>query len=101
MSSIAENKKGFDHLDFINAGFGNYIAAERIITVAAPDAAPIKRMVQEGKETGRVIDISCGRKTKSVLFTDSEYIILSALLPDKIYALLSGEKNESLEDNDQ
>ncbi|MCI8332803.1 MAG: DUF370 domain-containing protein [Clostridiales bacterium] len=86
-------------MEFINAGFGNYIAAERIITVAAPDAAPIKRMVQDGKETGRVIDISCGRKTKSVLFTNSDYIILSALTPDKIYALLNGEKTDFTEEN--
>ncbi|MCI8590444.1 MAG: DUF370 domain-containing protein [Clostridiales bacterium] len=85
-------------MEFINAGFGNYIAVNRILTVAAPDAAPIKRMVQDGKETGRVIDISCGRKTKSVLFTDSEYIILSALTPEKIYALLNDEKNEPLEE---
>lgn len=90
-----------NNLKFINAGFGNYIAAQRIISAASPDAAPIKRMVQDGKESGRVIDISCGRKTKSVLFTDSDHIILSALTPDKIYALISGEQIDDtvLEEN--
>ena len=69
---------------FINAGFGNLVAADRVISIASPEAAPIKRMVQDGKEEGRVIDVSCGKKTKSVLFCDSDHIILSALTPEKL-----------------
>lgn len=69
---------------FINAGFGNLVAAERVVSIASPDAAPIKRMVQDGKESGRVIDVSCGKKTKAVLFCDSDHIILSALTPEKL-----------------
>ncbi len=71
-------------MKFINAGFGNMVAVDRIISVASPDAAPIKRMVQDGKEHGRVIDVSCGKKTKAVLFCDHDYIILSALTPERI-----------------
>lgn len=75
-------------MKFINVGFGNMVAAHRVISIASPDAAPIKRMVQDGKENGRVIDVSCGKKTKSVLFCDSEHIVLSALTPEKICQLL-------------
>lgn len=78
-------------MKFINAGFGNMVAADRVVSVVSPDAAPIKRMVQDGKETGRVIDVSCGRKTKAVLFCDSDHIILSALTPEKLCQALTEE----------
>ncbi len=77
-------------MKFLNAGFGNLICCDRIVSVASPEAAPIKRMVQDGKDDRRVIDISCGHKTKSVIFCDSDHIILSALTPEKIYTLLEG-----------
>lgn len=80
---------------FINAGFGNLVAAERIVSIATPDAAPIKRMVQDGKETGRVIDVSCGKKTKSVLFCDSDHIILSALTPEKLLHAMGEDMTET------
>lgn len=79
---------------FINAGFGNMINAEKVVSIAAPDAAPIKRMVQDAKEHGRVIDVSCGRKTKAVIFCDSEHIILSALTPEKLMSAISAETEE-------
>lgn len=69
---------------FINVGYGNLIAADRIITLTSPDSAPIKRMIQDAKESGRVIDVSCGRKTRAVIITDSDHIILSALLAETI-----------------
>ena len=69
---------------FINVGYGNLIAADRIITLTSPDSAPIKRMIQDAKEAGRVIDVSCGRKTRAVIITDSDHIILSALLAETI-----------------
>ncbi|MBQ8696383.1 MAG: DUF370 domain-containing protein [Clostridia bacterium] len=83
---------------FINAGFGNLVAAERIISIASPDAAPIKRMVQDGKESGRVIDVSCGKKTKSVLFCDSDHIILSALSPEKLLHAMGEDTTETEEE---
>ena len=64
---------------FINIGFGNMVSANRIVTIASPDSAPIKRLVQDAKEDGRVIDVSCGRRTRAVIITDSDHVILSAI----------------------
>ncbi len=69
---------------FINVGYGNMIAVERIITLTSPDSAPIKRLIQDAKDAGRVIDVSCGRKTRAVIITDSDHVILSALQAETI-----------------
>ena len=66
-------------MKFINIGFGNMVAVERIVAIASPDSAPIKRLVQDTKEGGRTIDVSCGRRTRAVIITDSEHVILSAI----------------------
>lgn len=66
-------------MKFINVGYGNLVAVGRVVTIASPDSAPIKRLVQDAKEAGQVIDVSCGKKTRSVLITDSRHVILSAL----------------------
>lgn len=66
-------------MKFINIGFGNMVAVERIVAIASPDSAPIKRLVQDAKEDGRTIDVSCGRRTRAVVITDSEHVILSAI----------------------
>lgn len=66
-------------MKFINVGYGNLVAIGRVVTIASPDSAPIKRLVQDAKEAGQVIDVSCGKKTRSVLITDSRHVILSAL----------------------
>jgi len=66
-------------MKFINIGYGNMAAADRIVTLASPDSAPIKRLIQDAKDDGRVIDVTCGRKTRAVIITDSEHVILSAL----------------------
>lgn len=71
-------------MKFINAGYSNLIASERIVLVAAPDSAPVKRLMQDAKDDGRAIDLTCGKKTKSVILTDTEHVILSALPPEKI-----------------
>ena len=84
-------------MTFINAGFGNMVNAEKIVSIASPDAAPIKRMVQDAKEHGRVIDVSCGKKTKAVVFCDSEHIVLSALTPEKLMSAISKEDTETEE----
>ena len=68
----------------VNIGFGNYVNAQKIVTVVNPDAAPIKRMVQNARETQKVIDATQGRRTKSVLVMDTEQIVLSAMQPDTI-----------------
>ena len=79
---------------FINIGFGNVVAAQRILAVLSPDSAPIKRMIQEAKERGMLIDASFGRSTRSVLLMDTDHVILSALGPEQ----LSGRRSEVKED---
>ena len=71
-------------MKFINIGFGNMVAAERIVTIVSPDSAPVKRLVQDAKDSGRVIDVSCGRRTRAVIITDSEHVILSAVQSETI-----------------
>lgn len=71
-------------MKFINIGFGNMVAAERIVTIVSPDSAPVKRLIQDAKDSGRVIDVSCGRRTRSVIITDSEHVILSAIQSETI-----------------
>ena len=71
-------------MKFINIGYGNMVAVDRIVTLASPDSAPIKRIIQDAKDSGRVIDVSCGRKTRAVIITDSDHVILSALQSETI-----------------
>ncbi|MBQ8382208.1 MAG: DUF370 domain-containing protein [Clostridia bacterium] len=74
---------------FINVGYGNLVAANRIVSVASPDAAPIKRMVQDARDAGCLIDVSCGKKTRSVIVTDSRHVIISSLEPGALEMLLN------------
>ncbi len=71
-------------MQLMNIGFGNMISADRLLTVVSPDAAPIKRLVQEAREHGMLIDASCGRKTRAVLVMDTDHVILSGLTPETI-----------------
>ena len=68
----------------MNIGFGNAVNTDKVVAVVNPDAAPIKRMVQQAKENGRVIDATQGRRTKSVLVTQEDHIVLYALQPDTL-----------------
>ncbi|WP_313132494.1 DUF370 domain-containing protein [Anaerocolumna sp.] len=68
----------------INIGFGNVVNSSKIVGIIKPEAAPIKRMVQNSKDAGTAIDATCGRKTKAVIVTDSGHLVLSALLPETI-----------------
>jgi len=78
-------------LKLVNIGFGNMVAADRIITVVSPDSAPIKRMIQEAKERGMLIDASFGRRTRAVIIMDSDHIILSAILPVSVASRVNGK----------
>lgn len=78
-------------MQLINIGFGNIVSANRIIAIVSPESAPIKRMIQDGKESGNVIDATCGRKTRSVLIMDTNHVILSAVQPETISGRLSSE----------
>jgi len=71
-------------MKFINIGFGNMVAADRVVTLVSPDSAPIKRLIQDAKDDGRVIDVSCGRRTRAVIITDSDHVILSAIQAETI-----------------
>ena len=81
-------------MKFINIGFGNMVAADRIVTLVSPDSAPIKRMVQETRERGMLIDATYGRKTASIFIMDSDHVILSALPPEKFGLRLGQEISE-------
>lgn len=85
-------------MKFISIGNGNMVAAHRVISVASPDSAPIKRFVQDAKEAGRVIDVSCGRRTRAVIFTDSDHVILSAIKPETVTNRLNGQYEQGEED---
>ncbi len=71
-------------MKLINVGFGNIVSGSRVIAIVSPDSAPIKRIIQEAKENGMVIDATCGRRTRSVIVTDSDHIILSAIQTETI-----------------
>ena len=73
-------------MKLISTGFGNVVASSRILAVISPDSAPIRRIIQEAKERGMLIDASFGRKTKSVLLMDTDHIILSSVTPETIAA---------------
>ena len=84
-------------MKLLGIGFGNYIAPEHLISVVSPDSAPIKRLVQEVREKGLLIDASFGRSTKSVLIADSGNVILSALTPETIASRLEEKSEEGSE----
>ena len=85
-------------MKLINIGFGSMIASNRLLAVLAPDSAPIKRVVQEARDRGMLIDASYGHKTKSVILMDTDHVILSALTPETVSARWSGRQEQSMEE---
>lgn len=89
-------------MKFINIGFGNMVAANRMVALVSPDSAPVKRLIQDAKDEGRTIDVTCGRRTRAVIITDSEHVILSAIQAETIANRLEdetiGEDEEAGED---
>ena len=79
-------------MKLVNIGYGNMLAADRLVAVVSPDAAPIRRMIQDARDTGRVIDATCGHKTRAVIITDSEHVVLSPLLPETVAARIDERK---------
>ena len=88
-------------MKFINIGFGNMVSAGRIVAIAGPDSAPIKRLVQDAKEGGRTIDVSCGRRTRAVIITDSEHVILSAIQAETIANRMDDTSYEDEEEEEE
>ncbi|NLY77337.1 MAG: DUF370 domain-containing protein [Tissierellia bacterium] len=81
-------------LQLINIGFGNIVSANRIIAIVSPESAPIKRMIQEARDNGILIDATYGRRTRAVIITDSNHIILSAVQPETVAQRVNGKSNE-------
>ena len=79
-------------MKLINIGFGNMVSLDRLIAIVSPDSAPIKRIIQEARDRGMLIDASYGRRTRSVIVMDTDHIILSAILPETVADRLN-EKN--------
>ena len=71
-------------IKLINIGFGNIVSANRIISIVSPESAPIKRIIQEARDRGMLIDATYGRRTRAVIITDSDHIILSAVQPETV-----------------
>ena len=78
-------------MKLINIGFGNMVSANRMIAIISPEAAPIKRIIQEAKERGMLIDATHGRRTRAVIITDSDHVILSAIQTETITNRLSSD----------
>ena len=71
-------------MHLINIGFGNLVSSARLLAIVSPDSAPIKRLIQDSKDEGRAIDVTCGRRTRAAILTDSEHVILSAIQTETI-----------------
>ena len=87
-------------MQLVNIGFGNIIAANKIVAIVSPDSAPIKRMIQEAKDEKTAVDATCGRRTRAVIITDSDHVILSAVQPETIAHRLS-TKEEAIDEVDE
>ena len=88
-------------MKLINVGFGNIVSADRIIAIVSPESAPIKRMVQEARENGNLIDATYGRRTRSVIITDCGHIILSAIQAETVAGRLNGKETDILTEDEQ
>ena len=80
-------------IQLVNIGFGNIVSANRIIAIVSPDSAPIKRIISEAKENNRLIDATYGRRTRAVIITDSNQIVLSAIQPETVAHRFVSNKN--------
>ncbi|MBE6777810.1 MAG: DUF370 domain-containing protein [Ruminococcaceae bacterium] len=81
-------------MKLINIGFGNMVAAGRLIAIVSPESAPIKRIIQDAKERGTLIDATYGRRTRAVLIADSDHVILSAVQPETVANRMSEDTQE-------
>ncbi|MBR7133105.1 MAG: DUF370 domain-containing protein [Clostridia bacterium] len=86
-------------MKLVNIGFGNMVSADRMIAIVSPESAPIKRIVQEARERGSLIDATHGRRTKAVIITDSDHVILTYLQAETLTNRMLEEENNVTEDN--
>lgn len=88
-------------MKLLNIGFGNLVSSARIIAVVSPEAAPVKRLIQEARERGALIDASCGRKTKSVIVMDSDHVVLSAISAETVSMRIGAADSAAEDENDE
>ena len=89
-------------MKLINIGFGNMVSAGRLVAIVSPESAPIKRIIQDARDKGVLVDATYGRRTRAVLITDSDHVILSAIQPETIGNRLHSkeyEEDEEIEDD--
>ena len=87
-------------MKLINIGFGNMVSARKLVAIVSPESAPIKRIVQDAKENGTLVDATYGRRTRAVLITDSDHVILSAVQPETVANRLSDDTEEDADDQE-
>ena len=87
-------------MKLINVGFGNIVSANRIIAIVSPESAPIKRFIQEARDRGMLIDATYGRRTRAVIVTDSDHIVLSAVQPETVAHRLSDKSADTVVGDD-
>ena len=86
-------------MKFINIGFGNIVSAHRLIAIVSPESAPIKRIIQDARDSGKLVDATYGRRTRAVIIMDSEHVILSAVQPETVANRLDKELEEDAAEN--
>ena len=86
-------------MKLLNVGFGNMVNAARMVAIVSPDAAPVKRLVQDARDAGRVIDATCGRRTRAVIVMDSDHVVLSPLQPETVAGRM-GDKAKGTDEED-
>jgi regulator of extracellular matrix RemA (YlzA/DUF370 family) len=85
-------------MKLINIGFGNMVSANRLIAIVSPESAPIKRIIQDARDRGMLIDATYGRRTRAVIITDSDHIVLSAIQPETVAHRLTDREDEELDE---
>ena len=84
-------------MKLINIGFGNMVSTSRIISIVSPESAPIKRMIQEAREKGSLVDATYGRRTRAVIVTDSGHVVLSSLQPETVSHRLEDKETQEVQ----
>ena len=82
-------------MKLISIGFGNIVSADRVVAIVSPESAPVRRIIQESKEKGMLIDATCGRRTRSVIVTQSGHVVLSSVQPETIVSRIEPESEET------
>ena len=86
-------------MKLLNVGFGNMVNANRMVAIVGPESAPVKRLVQDARDAGRVIDATCGRRTRAVIVMDSDHVVLSPLQPETVAGRMDGKSKGTDEED--